>query len=91
VTLVFGGGLFQIELNGALSLCGHDGMKIHPGTDVVSSGDNGGCRHERRMPLLSRCQTSRENSRQASGRSFPKKGEVWRSVQEGTYTALPVS
>jgi hypothetical protein len=79
------------SLCGALGLCGHDGMRIHPGTDVVSSEDDGVCCHERRMPLLSRCQTSRENSRQASGRSFPEKGEMWRTVQEGTYTALPVS
>jgi hypothetical protein len=50
-------------------------MRIHPSTDVVSSRDDGGCRHERRMPFLSRCQTFRENSRQASGRSFPEKGK----------------
>jgi hypothetical protein len=37
--LVFGGGLFQV---GALGLCGHDRMRIHAGTDVVSSRDDGG-------------------------------------------------
>jgi hypothetical protein len=63
-------------------------MRIHPCTDVVSSGDDGGCRHERRIPMLSRCQPCRENSLQASGRSFPEKVEVWRTVLEGTYTAL---
>jgi hypothetical protein len=55
-------------------------MRIHPGTDVVLAEDDGGCRHERRMPLLSRCQTSRENSCLASGRSFPEKGEIWRTL-----------
>jgi hypothetical protein len=65
---------------GALGLCGHVGTRIHPITDVVSSGDDGGFRHERRMPLLSRCQTSRGNSHQALGRSFPEKGKVWRTV-----------
>jgi hypothetical protein len=29
-------------------------MWIHPGTDLVSSGDDSGCRHERRMSLLNR-------------------------------------
>ena len=66
VTLVFGGGLFHVEPLWS-SVCGHDGMRIHPGTDVVSSEDDDGCRHERRMPLLSSCQTSRENLRKASG------------------------
>jgi hypothetical protein len=57
-TLVLGGGLFQVEsLWSSGTYC--------PQGDVVSYGDDGGCRHERRMPLLSRCQTSRENSCQA--------------------------
>jgi hypothetical protein len=43
-------------------------MRIHSGTDVVLSGYDGGCRHERRMPLLSRCQSSREGGRVADSR-----------------------
>jgi hypothetical protein len=46
---------------GAVGLCVHEGMKFHPVTDLVSSWDDGVCCHERRMPLLSRCQTSRGN------------------------------
>jgi hypothetical protein len=46
VTLVFGGGLFQVESLWALRLCVYDGMRFHPGKDVVSSGDDGGCHCE---------------------------------------------
>jgi hypothetical protein len=73
-----------------------------PYTDVVSSGDDSGCRQERRKTRCSTgsiglslsiagavelCQTSRRNSRQASGRSFPEKGGSVAGGIKGTYTA----
>jgi hypothetical protein len=58
---------------GALGLCVHDGMRIHPSTEVVSSRDDGGCCHERRMPLLSRFQTSRELA-SSLGTKLPQEG-----------------
>jgi hypothetical protein len=47
VTLVFGGGLFQV-----VSVELWVGMMVHTGTDVVLPRDDGGFRHEWRMKKL---------------------------------------
>jgi hypothetical protein len=78
VTLVFGGGLFQVKpmcSYGPLLPCwDENSSRYGRGADVVLSCDDGDCHHKRQMPLLSRCQTSRDNLRQAPGRNFTERG-----------------
>jgi hypothetical protein len=50
------------------------GMRVHPYTDMVLSGDDGKCYLEW-IPLLRRCQTSQENFFLGLGQSFPERGK----------------
>jgi hypothetical protein len=46
----FVSGRVSVELWAFVAMLGW--MRIHPGTDVVSSGDDGGCRHDWPIQVL---------------------------------------